>query len=158
MILQAKHNSLTSTYDSTDTASPIISKLPNANEVLRRPQSNGKPPTFFGEPVPSDLIHELNKKRDKKFLYINIFRRKAYRLTHKIKIKMIKKLTFCKTKSYERDRNLTTLGTHLSCSGICAAIKLLTALAMRVSVLKHKHCLNFQLSRLITLLRFRPSL
>ena len=38
---QAKHNSpISSPYNSTPTASPNISNLPDANEVLSRPQSN----------------------------------------------------------------------------------------------------------------------
>ena len=60
---QATHNSPTSSpYTPTPTASPNISNLPDANEILSRPQRNGKAPTFFGEPIPSDLIHKLKKK------------------------------------------------------------------------------------------------
>ena len=60
---QATHNSPTSSpYNPTSTASPNISNLPDANEVLSRPQRNRKAPTFFGEPIPSDLLHKLKKK------------------------------------------------------------------------------------------------
>ena len=60
---QATHNSPTSSpYNSTPTASPNISNLPDANEVLSRPQRKRKPPTIFGESIPSDLIQKLKKK------------------------------------------------------------------------------------------------
>ena len=59
---QAMHNSPTSHYNPTPKASPNISNLPDANEVLSRPQRNRKAPTFFGEPIPSDLLHKLKKK------------------------------------------------------------------------------------------------
>ena len=50
---QTSLNSPTSSpYNSTPTASPNISNLPDANEVLSRPQRNRKAPTFFGEPIP----------------------------------------------------------------------------------------------------------
>ena len=58
---QATHNSSTSHYNSTPTASPNISNLRDANEVMRRPESNGKAPTFFDEPIPSNLINKLKK-------------------------------------------------------------------------------------------------
>ena len=62
-IPQASHNSPTSSpYNSTPTELPNMSNLPYANEVLCRPQRNRKAPTFFGEPIPSDLIHKLKKK------------------------------------------------------------------------------------------------
>ena len=60
---QASHNSPTSSpHNSTPTASTNISNLPEANEVLSRPQRNRKAPKFFGEPIPSDLPHKLKKK------------------------------------------------------------------------------------------------
>ena len=60
---QASHNSPTSSpHNSTPTASPNVSNLPDANEVLSRPQRNRKAPTFFGEPIPSDLIQKLKEK------------------------------------------------------------------------------------------------
>ena len=59
LFLQATHNSPTSSlYNSTPTAS----NLPDANEVLSRPQRNREAPTFFGEPIPSDLLQKLKKK------------------------------------------------------------------------------------------------
>ena len=59
---QATHYSPTSSpYNTTPTASHNISNLPDANEVLSRRQQNRKPPTFFGGPIPSDLIHKQNK-------------------------------------------------------------------------------------------------
>ena len=63
LLPQASHNSSTSSpHNSTTTASPNVSNLPDANEVLSRPQRNRKAPTFFGEPIPSNLIHKLKKK------------------------------------------------------------------------------------------------
>ena len=60
---QATRNSpKSSPYNPTPTASPNTSYLPDANEVLSRPQRNRKAPTFFGEPIPSDLLHKLKKK------------------------------------------------------------------------------------------------
>ena len=60
---QASHNSPTpSPHKSTPTASPNVSNLPDANEVLSRPQRNRKAPPFFGEPIPSDLVHKLKTK------------------------------------------------------------------------------------------------
>ena len=60
---QAVHNSpISPPYNSTPTASPNISNFPHANEVLSRPQRNRKAPTFFGEPIPSDLIQKLKEK------------------------------------------------------------------------------------------------
>ena len=60
---QASHNSPTSSpYISNPTASPNISNLPDANEVLSRTRRNRKALTFFGEPIPSDLIQKLKKK------------------------------------------------------------------------------------------------
>ena len=60
---QATPNSPTSSsYNPTPTASPNISNLPDANEVMSRPQRNRKAPTLFGEPIPSDLIHKFKKK------------------------------------------------------------------------------------------------
>ena len=57
------HNSPTSSpYNFTPTASPKKSNLTDANEILSRPQRNRKAPTFFGEPIPSDLLHKLKKK------------------------------------------------------------------------------------------------
>ena len=57
------HNSpISSPHNSTPTAPPNISNLPDANEILSRPQRNRKASTFFGEPIPSDLIHKLKKK------------------------------------------------------------------------------------------------
>ena len=45
--LQATHHTATSSpYNSTPTVSPNISNLPDANEVLSRPQRNRKPPIF----------------------------------------------------------------------------------------------------------------
>ena len=63
LVPKETHNSPTSSpHNSTPTASPNVSKLPDANEVLSRPQRNRKAPTFFGEPIPSDLLHKLKKK------------------------------------------------------------------------------------------------
>ena len=60
---QLAHNSPTSSpHNSTPTASPNISNLPDANGVLSRSQRNRRAPTFFGEPIPSDLIHKIKKK------------------------------------------------------------------------------------------------
>ena len=60
---RALHHSPTSSlYNSTPTALPNVSNLPDANEALSRPQRNRKAPTFFGEPIPSDLLHKLKKK------------------------------------------------------------------------------------------------
>ena len=59
---QATHSPTSSPYNSTPTTSPNISNLPDANEVLNRPQLNRKPPTFFGEPILSELLHKLKKK------------------------------------------------------------------------------------------------
>ena len=42
----------------------LLQAVAHANEVLSRPQRNKKPPTFFGEPFPSDLIHSLKKKQE----------------------------------------------------------------------------------------------
>ena len=59
----ATHNSpITSHYNPSPTPSPNVSNLPDANEVLSRPQRNRKAPIFFGEPIPSDLLHKLKKK------------------------------------------------------------------------------------------------
>ena len=63
LFTQETHNSPTpSPYNSTPTASPNISNLPDANEILSRPPRNRKAPTFFGEPIPSYLLHKLRKK------------------------------------------------------------------------------------------------
>ena len=59
---QSMHNNPTSHYNPTPTASPNISNLPDANEVLSSPQRNRNAPTFFGEPIPSDLLHKLKEK------------------------------------------------------------------------------------------------
>ena len=49
-------------YNTSLTASPIISHLPDTNKVLSRTQRFRKPPLFFGEPIPFDLVHKLKRK------------------------------------------------------------------------------------------------
>ena len=71
---QETHNSpISSPYNSTPTTSSNISNLPNANEIMSRPQRNRKAPTFFCEPIPSGLLHKLKKNKDTKSLFTNIF-------------------------------------------------------------------------------------
>ena len=50
------------TYKTTFTASSNMFNLPDANEILFRPPRKRKPPTYFGEPIPSDLIHKHEAK------------------------------------------------------------------------------------------------
>ena len=60
---QATHNYPTLLpYNFTPTASPNISTLPNANEVLSRLQRYRKVPTFIGHTISSELTYKLKKK------------------------------------------------------------------------------------------------
>ena len=60
---RATHNfSTLLPYNFTPTSSPNISTLPDANEVLSRLQRYRKVPTFFDQPIPSELIYKLKNK------------------------------------------------------------------------------------------------